>query len=340
MTETSMPLVTIVTPVYNGAAFLKECIESVLSQTYNNWEYLIVDNCSDDSTRNIAHSYASRDNRIHVHNYDEFVDVITSHNRALRLIRQKSKYCKIVSADDWLFPECITRMVEFAELHPLVGIVNAYGLCGEGTRWRVKFDGLPYQVTVVSGREACRWHLLGGRYYFGIPTSVLYRADLILGKESFFPNMREHADVSLFYDCLLNTDLGFVHQVLSYERIHLNALSWKAKKLNTYFGSHLLDIARYGPTYLSNEELAKRINDVVHEYYALLASGVLHHEGENFWRYHEMILMAFGAPLNKGRLAMAVCTKIANLVLNPKTAIEKLLKNRHQLSFLEDRLYE
>src|SRR4030067_1311700 len=117
MNNTHDPLVSVVTPVYNGEKYLAECIESVSAQTYKNWEYARVNNCSTDRTREIAERYASMDNRINVYTYEEFVDVIQSHNRALRLISPHSKYCKVVEADDWLFPECVERMVELAELN-------------------------------------------------------------------------------------------------------------------------------------------------------------------------------------------------------------------------------
>jgi glycosyltransferase involved in cell wall biosynthesis len=61
------PFVSVVTPVYNGADFLAECIDSVLSQTYDNFEYLIVNNCSTDGTLAIALDYAKKDPRIRVH---------------------------------------------------------------------------------------------------------------------------------------------------------------------------------------------------------------------------------------------------------------------------------
>src|SRR5258705_13800105 len=90
------PLVSIVTPVYNGEEYLRECIESVLAQTSSNWEYIIVDNCSRDHTLSIAQEYAARDSRIRVHSNETFVRVIENHNIAFRQISAASRYCKVV----------------------------------------------------------------------------------------------------------------------------------------------------------------------------------------------------------------------------------------------------
>jgi len=56
----AQPLVSVLTPVYNGKEFLAECIERVLAQAYSNWEYIIVNNCSKDRTLEIALEYAKR----------------------------------------------------------------------------------------------------------------------------------------------------------------------------------------------------------------------------------------------------------------------------------------
>ena len=321
-----MPLVSIVTPVYNGATYLSECIESVLAQTYTNWEYIIANNCSTDSTLAIAQRYAEMDRRIRVCDFREFVDVIQSHNRAVRLISSQSKYCKVVSADDCLFPECIARMVELAETHPSVGIVGAYIVWGGGKNWRVSLDGLPYQTSVVPGREACRWHLLGQRQYFGNPTASMYRSDLVKSTEDFYPNLRENADISAMYKHLQASDFGFVHQVLAYMRVHEDALSAEARRLSIYQGSHLLDVLHYGPVYLTAPELENRLDKVLREYYALLAKGVLSLKGKKFWRYHRAILDEYGAPLFGRKMAISTCGQLLACFLNLQDTGKKILK--------------
>src|SRR5450631_92125 len=219
MSVHDQPLVSIVTPVYNGAQYLRECIESVLAQTYSNWEYTILNNHSTDQTLPIAEEYAQRDKRIRVHSNDSLLPIIANHNRAFQLISPDSKYCKVVSADDWLFPECLTKMVGVAEANPSVGLVASYQMSGGGSnwqRWRVRWDEIPYPSTFVRGREISRLHLLGGEYVFGTPTSVLYRSDIVRRGDGFYPNPTAEADTSACYKCLQDNDFGFVHQVLSY----------------------------------------------------------------------------------------------------------------------------
>src|SRR5918997_1875200 len=149
MQADGLPLVSVATPVYNGEKYLAECIESVLAQTYQNWEYVVVNNCSTDRTMEIAQVYARKETRIRIHNNQEFVSALQNHNTAFRQISPASKYCKVVHADDWLFPDCISQMVKVAETHPSVGVVGAYRLDGV----RVNLAGLPYPSTVVPGRE-------------------------------------------------------------------------------------------------------------------------------------------------------------------------------------------
>ena len=96
MKNNSSPLVSVVTPVYNGEKYLDECIRSVRSQTYQNWEYTILNNCSTDRSLEIAERHASEDERIRIVNTDELLPLMKNHNYALRQISPDSKYCKVV----------------------------------------------------------------------------------------------------------------------------------------------------------------------------------------------------------------------------------------------------
>jgi glycosyltransferase involved in cell wall biosynthesis len=127
-----------------------ECIESVLRQTYRNWEYILVDNCSTDGSNVIVERYVSRDERLRLLRNATFLSQAQNHSLGLRQISPKSKYCKIVHADDWIFPECLERMVALAESDESVGIVAAYSLEGVA----IGGAGFPYTASVISGREA------------------------------------------------------------------------------------------------------------------------------------------------------------------------------------------
>ena len=178
----SAHLVSVVTPFYNTRDFLPECIESVVHQTYANWEYLLVDNRSTDGSTEIAERYVSRfPGKICLIHTESFLSQTQNYNFALSRISSESKYCKMVQADDWLFPDCIRAMVEVAEAYPSVGIVAAYELEGD----EVHLDGLPYPSTSLRGRDIGRLYFLRHKYLFGTPTSVLLRSELIRSRRPF-----------------------------------------------------------------------------------------------------------------------------------------------------------
>ena len=326
------PLVSIVTPVYNGEAYLMECIESVIPQTYSNWEYIIVDNHSTDATSKIAEQYAQKDERIHVYHNDSLLPIIANHNRAFRLVSPNSKYCKVVSADDWVYPECLTRMVQLAEANPSVGIVGSYQLSGGGDEWYVRCTGLPYWRSVVSGHEIGRMLILTEKNVVGAPTAILYRCDLIRSSDDFFPNPTAEADVSACLKHFRSSDFGFVHQVLSYERFHSGRITTTSRSLDAYTTSRISDLLTYGPDYLAEPELKKRLKELLDKHYYLMASAAVNRRDRTYWQFQKTRLQELGHPLNRTRLGKAICVKILDLFLSPKESLRKLYRRRSRAS--------
>jgi len=301
-TLTGMPLVSIVTPVYNYDKYLTECIESVLAQTYEHWEYVIVNNCSTDRSGEIAERYAQKDPRIRVHHNDTFVNVIQNHNIASGQISPDSLYCKMLHADDWLFPECLEQMVEVAEAHPTVGIVGAYRIDGA----EVGCDGLPYPTPCISGRALGRLTLLGSVGVFGSGSSVLYRSQCVRERNPMFDESDFHADTGACLDILRTWDFGFVHQVLTYTRRHPGANTSLAEAINTYKASGLRHLLRYGPDYLTRQEYDELLKRSVAQYYRFLAKSVTEPRAAEVWLYHRAALAAAGYQLGGRRMLQAL----------------------------------
>jgi glycosyltransferase involved in cell wall biosynthesis len=317
----SQPFVSIVTPVYNGEKYLCECLDSVLAQSYRNFEYIIVNNCSTDASFDIASRYAQKDNRVRVVNNSDFVGVIGNHNNAFRAIAPESKYCKVVSADDWIYPECIQKMVQVAERHESIGMVGCYKVNDYG----VQPVSLPLDTEFVLGREAGRMQLMG-RAIFKPPSALLYRSQLVRSFEDFFPCMAPNADMDAFFRDMQNYDYGCVHQILCYERVHPEAITSTLSKFNSLLVDRVEFLSRFWPEYLSRQEFEQRQADLNREYYEFLAERLIHGAGSKFWEYQKGRLRAIDSDIDMVMLGKAVLAKCVDLVFNPKQSIEKLLR--------------
>jgi glycosyltransferase involved in cell wall biosynthesis len=318
--SSTQPLVSVLTPVYNGEKYLDECIESILAQTYTNWEYIIVNNCSTDCTLEIAQRYARMDHRIRIHDNQTFVGMIQNHNIAFQQISPTSSYCKMVHADDWLFPECIAQMVKIAEAHPAVSIVGSYGLQG----CRVTWDGLPYPSTVVPGREICRRTLWGELYVFGSPTSLLIRADPIRKRQTFYNEANIHADKEACFDLLQDSDFGFVHQVLTYSRLHSDAATSFSERFNTFLLGTLTILTKYGHIYLDSSEYESFLKQHMKVYYTFLGQSIFHRRGKEFWDYHKNGIGHLGYSFSRTKLLETKFLEVIDALFNPKETVERI----------------
>lgn len=321
-THTSEPLVSIVTPVYNNEEYLAECIESVLAQTYQNWEYTIVNNCSTDGSAGIARRYAAQDPRIRVLDNEEFLRVVPNHNWALRQISPKSKYCKMVFSDDWIFPECLERMVAVAEQHPSIGIVGAYVLEGNA----VSCVGLRYPSSFVDGREVCRDHLLKSVYVFGSPNSLLYRSDLVRASDPFFNEANIHADTEVCFSLLRNCDFGFVHQVLTFTRVRDGSMTSMASDLGASLAGRLQILLAYGSDFLDPQKQEALLSDHLSIYYESLGKALLLGQ-RKMLEYHKAKLLASGVGFSYTRVLAGALATLWRLGANPGRSLANVFKH-------------
>ncbi|PWN08044.1 glycosyltransferase family 2 protein [Rhodohalobacter mucosus] len=307
MKKNNEPFVSVLTPVYNGATYLRECIESVLAQEYSNWEYVLVNNCSTDNSLEIIKEYAELDSRIRIHDNGEFLQQMQNLNHAFRQISPDSIYCKVLHADDWLYPECITRMVEVAEMYPTVGIVSSYRL--DDTR--VGLNGLPYPSHFNDGREISRRYLLNNEYYFGAPSNLLLRSDLIRKRGRVYDESYPESDISACLDFLQESDFGFVHQVLTFTRRHEESHTHTLAKRNYHFMMGYLKMyLEYGPVFLSEREHKKQIALQTSIFHKLLARALYEGNGLQTYKKYASELDEVGLKIRNARLALYVIREL------------------------------
>lgn len=129
-----MPKVSVIVPSYNLGKYLPETLESLLAQTFTDWECIIVDNGSTDDSPSIAAGFAARDSRFRVESFGSNRGVAVARNRGVELSR--GEYILFLDADDLILPHYMSCAVEAMDADPSLDIV--YGKAerfGTGTSW-------------------------------------------------------------------------------------------------------------------------------------------------------------------------------------------------------------
>jgi glycosyltransferase involved in cell wall biosynthesis len=325
----SEPLVSIVTPVYNTGEYLEDAIRSVLAQTYANWEYIICNNHSTDTTADVAAKYAAIDPRIRVVTPPEFLPQARNFNYALQQISPDSRYCKMIMADDKLFPRCLEEMVAVGEAQPSVAIVSAYRLVDT---WGECF-GLPLAQTVIPGRVAGRLHLLNGVFLFGTPSTVMYRSSVVRDRSpEFFPEDRFYFDTDAAMRILVDKDFGFVHQVLTYSRYQPGSITRRERNYCSRQIDYLICLDSYGRIYLTPEEFQRCSSHARRVYYECLGKEWLleriRGRTRDFWEYHEKRLAGIGQNIRTSLVAWGAGYAILRGAGSPLEVIREIARRR------------
>jgi len=316
------PFVSVVTPFFNTAPFLAQCIESVLGQSHQNFEYLLVDNCSSDESYDIAMKYARLDSRIRVIRRAETVSQVRNYNLSLAEISPTSTYCKIVQADDTIFPECLRLMVQAFARSETIGLVSSYYLKGN----TIRGSGFPYPTTFLAGKQMARFYLTTGIFVFGSPTTVMYRSELVQKSSQFFDEALLHEDTEKCMQILREWDFGFVHQVLSFlrtgnESISRKYLAYCPDQLDSYIIAQ-----RYASIFL-NQRDAERVKALSkRDYYSTLSRAAMHFRESEFWAYHKNGLKTVDQTLDISYLCVRMIREFFRIVLNPASFVARVYR--------------
>ncbi|CAG9932790.1 glycosyltransferase family 2 protein [Candidatus Nitrotoga arctica] len=125
------PSISICIPTYNGEKYLAQCLDSVRAQTYSDFEVLVVDDCSSDTTFEIASEYATRDSRIRVLRNERNLGLVHNWNHCIELTQ--GEWIKFVFQDDLIAPTCLERMLHAVQPDSVLVFCRREFIFEEGT---------------------------------------------------------------------------------------------------------------------------------------------------------------------------------------------------------------
>ena len=258
------PLVSICSPIYNGEEYLEDCIKGVLNQTYDNFEYVIVDNASTDKTPIIIEKYRKKDSRIIVYRNEKTVCMEDNLNLCAKYSSDNAKWIKYAFADDYLFPDCVEKMVKVGELDEQIGLVSAYRMAGKA----VNNLGLPIDQSVFEGPVILKQEIMCKKQHVAISSSnsVMYKR-IVFAELNGFNNLYDHSDSELAFRILNRYKLGFVHYVATRSGRDKGGGEYKS----IFHGNKILEFMDFGYRKINNYKsihLNEREMNELRTYYA------------------------------------------------------------------------
>lgn len=212
----TVPRLSVGLPVYNGAEYLEDALESLLGQSYRDFELIISDNASTDETSEICHRYAAQDSRIRYFLQQRNIGASPNHNFVFE--QSRGELFKWASCDDLYGRDLLLRCVEALDANP--GAVLSHAWCGVVHGRNSCAHGTTYALSTDSGRASTRFRSLlfdiGGEDMYGVIRSDVLRRTPLHG--SYHPV----AERPLIAELGLHGTFHQVPEYLAFRREHAN----------------------------------------------------------------------------------------------------------------------
>ncbi len=235
-------MISIILPVYNVEQYLEECLESILNQTYQNFEVICVNDASPDNSLKILEKYAQKDNRFKVINHKKNKGVSVTRNTAIK--KAKSEYITFVDADDKLDPTYLETLAKYRDKADFVE--------ANFTVFPKEFEQMFYQLVKnfnfnkPSGIYKISPTLLSKT--FMSPWSKLLKKSIIDKYKIKFPKGRVYEDISFIYRYLLHCKtLYYINKkIYYYRKNNSKSITANYKKIyDDHAIQSFLDVCKY-----------------------------------------------------------------------------------------------
>ena len=207
------PEISIITPVFKSEKFIKLTIESVLNQTYQNWELIIIDDASTDGSAKIVESFAVRDERIKLIKLDSNKGPAAARNRGIK--EAAGRYIAFLDSDDLWYKDKLEKQIIFMQKNEYAFTFTGYEKIDE--KGKKIGNILPFKGQVT-------YHDLLKSNHIGCLTAMI---DLkILGYKMYMPDIKKRQDQGLWLEILKEIDKAYcLNKVLGKYRIRKDSIS-------------------------------------------------------------------------------------------------------------------
>lgn len=230
--DKSTPKVSIIMPCYNSEKYIEKAIQSVLEQTYRNFELIIIDDDSTDKTWEIIEQYAKKDFRVICTKKDENEKGISkSMNKGIEMAR--GKYITRMDSDDIIIPEKILRQVQFLDEN------EEYGICSVNIAMMDNLGNVYNENVYPEQKVPSEWTFLWTNPVPNAP--CMYRTSIIKGNNITFSNLRTAEDYDFLEKLITKTKVYMINLPLYYYRYNEKS-TYNRNRIETFKNS--LDISK------------------------------------------------------------------------------------------------
>ena len=248
-------LVSIITTLYDSGDFIGRTIESVLSQTYTNWEMVITDDCSIDNGPSIVQTYVEKDSRIRLLRLDRNGGPGVARNNSIK--NANGQYIAFLDSDDIWMPDKLERQLALMRETGCGMVYSSYYICDENDKitslikcrrripyWRIVCDNAIGFLTMMYDTKVTGVELLPElrkRQDWGLNIKIIRKCRVAYGVQDPLAMYRiRQGSVSRGKFSLIKYNVGIYHQVLGYSKFR-SVLTFLFVFLPFYFGKKVLN---------------------------------------------------------------------------------------------------